>query len=180
MSDRTRKSLLEARNRGKMTYLMISLAVLVLDQVSKSLIEDFLPLHQTHPVIPGLLNLTHVRNSGVAFGMFASHGNRIGTFLLSGMGLAALLLVGLYFWRAAIEERRLLVSLALILGGAVGNLVDRVASGEVTDFVDFYFGSYHWHTFNVADSAITVGIVLMTLDIFWPASKPKAFQASAE
>jgi signal peptidase II len=165
---------------GKARYLLITTAVVILDQLSKGLIESYLPLHQTRTLIPGLLNLAHVRNSGVAFGMFASHGDRVGTMLLSALGLVALALVGLYFWRAAREERRLLLSLALILGGAVGNLIDRMASGSVTDFIDFYLGSYHWHTFNVADSAITIGIILMTLDIFWPATEPESVEAIAE
>ncbi len=180
MSDEASKRLPATGTSGKASYLLISLAVVVLDQLSKGLVESLLPLHQSRSVIPGLLNLTYVRNSGVAFGMFASHGNRIGTFLLSGLGVAALLVVGLYFWRAAREERRLLVSLALILGGAVGNLVDRLASGEVTDFIDFYLGAYHWHTFNAADSAITIGIILMTLDIFWPSKKPGPVEAIVE
>lgn len=166
--------------RGKAPYLLITLAVVILDQFSKSLIEGALPLHQSRAVIPGLLNLTHVRNSGVAFGMFASHGDRTGTLLLTALGLVALGLVGLYFWRAERRETRLLLSLALILGGAIGNLIDRMASGGVTDFIDFYLGTYHWHTFNVADSAITVGIVLMTLDIFWPSRKPEPAAATAE
>jgi signal peptidase II len=165
---------------GKARYLLITVAVVILDQFTKSLIESFLPLHQTRTVIPGFLNLAHVRNSGVAFGMFASHGDRAGTILLSALGLLALALVGFYFWRTAREERRLLVSLSLILGGAIGNLIDRMASGSVTDFIDFYLGSYHWHTFNVADSAITIGIVLMTLDIFWPARQPESAGAIAE
>ncbi len=180
MSKETRGPLPASPGSGKAGYLLISLAVLVLDQLSKSLVESLLSLHQSRTVIPNLLDLTYVRNSGVAFGMFASHGDRFGTLLLSGLGLAALLLVGVYFWRAAREEKLLLVSLALILGGAVGNLVDRLGSGEVTDFVDFYLGSYHWHTFNVADSAITIGIVLMTLDIFWPTKGPKPGEATVE
>jgi len=153
---------------GKSGFLLISVVVLLLDQLSKSLIEASYPLLASRAIIPGLLNFTHVRNSGVAFGLFAARGDRFGTLLLTVLGLAALAIVGYYFWKAARGERLLLVSLALILGGAVGNLVDRISSGEVTDFVDLYLGSYHWHTFNVADSAITVGIVLMAIDIFRP------------
>ena len=180
MGNEAKKRLPARLSTGKTSYLLISLAVLVLDQLSKNLVESLLSLHQSRPVISGLLNLTHVRNSGVAFGMFASHGDRVGTLLLTGLGLAALLVVGVYFWRTPREERRLLVSLALILGGAVGNLLDRMVSGEVTDFIDFYLGAYHWHTFNAADSAITIGIILMTLDIFWPAKKPEPVEAIAE
>jgi signal peptidase II len=89
--------------------------------------------------------------------------------------------VGLYFWRTPDKDVPLLVALSLILGGAVGNIVDRMANGAVTDFIDVYFGTYHWHTFNVADSAISVGIVLMAVDIFWsPKRRADAASGSAD
>jgi signal peptidase II len=150
----------------KSSYLLISLAVAVLDQWTKWQVEAHLPRHLPTEVIPGFLNLTHVRNTGVAFGLFASQGQAWATVLLTALGLAALLVVGLYFWRTPDDDVPLLVALSLILGGAVGNLVDRIANGAVTDFIDVYFGTYHWHTFNVADSAISIGIVLMAVDIF--------------
>lgn len=149
---------------GKKSYLLVSLAVLALDQWSKRWIESAFPLHSSRPVIDGFFNLTHVRNTGVAFGFLAGSGRGVGPILLSLLGFAALGFVGLYFWRATPREKSLLVGLSLILGGAVGNLLDRLASGAVTDFLDFYVGTYHWHTFNLADSAITVGIGCMLLD----------------
>ncbi len=148
---------------GKALYLLISLVVLVIDQWSKWLIELQLDPHHVVPVIPNLLNLTHVRNTGVAFGLFAAHDSVVGTWILSLLGMAALAFVGYYFRQVDPRDRGLLIALALVLGGAVGNLIDRLASGGVTDFIDFYIGRYHWHTFNVADSAITVGIILMIL-----------------
>lgn len=148
---------------GKALYLLVSLVVLVVDQWSKWLIELQLDPHHVIPIIPKLLNLTNVRNTGVAFGLFAAHDNIVGTWILSLLGMAALAFVAYYFRQVDPRERGLLVALALVLGGAVGNLIDRLASGGVTDFIDFYFGRYHWHTFNVADSAITVGIILMIL-----------------
>lgn len=151
---------------GKGAYLLISLIVLALDQWSKWLIEANLELYQVVSVIPNFLNLTHVRNTGVAFGLFAAHGDVVGTWLLSTLGLAALIFVGLYFRQVPRSDVMLLSALALVLGGAVGNLVDRVASRGVTDFIDVFVGSYHWHTFNVADSAITVGIVFMLISSF--------------
>jgi signal peptidase II len=154
--------------RGKGAYLLLSLAVLVLDQWSKQLIEAHLPHHASHEVIPGLLSITHVRNTGVAFGLFASRGGEAHTWLLSGLGALALAVVGIYFWRTGVRHRMLLTALALVLGGAVGNLQDRLAAGAVTDFIDFYVGTYHWHTFNVADSAITVGLCLLVADALWP------------
>ena len=152
--------------RTKARYLLLSLAVLVLDQWSKWLVELHLGDHASIEVIPGLLNFTHVKNTGVAFGLFATRGNAVGTVILTALGIGALIFVGYYFRITPHGDRPLLAALALILGGAVGNLFDRVLRGAVTDFVDFYFGTYHWHTFNVADSAITIGIGLMILGAF--------------
>jgi signal peptidase II len=151
---------------GKLRYLFVSLAVIVLDQWSKWMVEVHLPHHAAHPLIPGFLNLTHVRNTGVAFGLFASEGLAGGSWLLTLLGLAALTAVGVYFWFAPARDRLLLVALALVVGGAIGNLIDRVSSGAVTDFIDVYVGLHHWPSFNVADSAISIGIVLMALDSF--------------
>lgn len=148
----------------KRRFLLLSLFVLVADQGSKWWVEAELPLHRPHEVIAGFLNFTHVRNTGVAFGLFAAQGDLVETIILTLLGLLALALVAYYFAKTANEARWLLTALALILGGAVGNLVDRVANGGVTDFIDVFIGNYHWHTFNVADSAISVGIGFLILD----------------
>lgn len=151
----------------KLRYLFVSLAVIILDQWTKWLVELHLPHHIVDPVIPGFLNLTHVRNTGVAFGLFAaSPGEESSSWLLTLLGLAALTAVGLYFWFAPSRNRGLLTALALVVGGAVGNLIDRIGSGAVTDFIDVYVGTHHWPSFNVADSAISIGIVLMAIDSF--------------
>lgn len=152
---------------GKVRWLYLSALVVALDQWSKWWVQDRLPLHVPHPVFPGL-NLTHVENTGVAFGLFAADGRLPVTLTLTLLGLVALGVLGVYFARTPHQDRRLLAALALILGGAVGNLIDRVASGAVTDFVDVYVRSYHWHTFNVADSAITVGTLLIVWDVLRP------------
>ena len=157
-----------AEMRIKWRYLLISLAVLLADQWTKWLIESHLSDHASVEVLPGFLDLTHVRNTGVAFGFFASGGNATGTLVLTLLGLAALVFVGYYFWIVPRRDRSLLVALALVMGGAVGNLLDRVMTGAVTDFIDFYYGTYHWHTFNVADTAISIGIGLMLLGTFRP------------
>lgn len=154
-------------------YLLLSLAILVLDQVSKWLIEAYLVEHKTLSLIPGLLNFVHVRNTGVAFGLFPAHGDLRGTLVLAGLGLFALSFVLYYFWTTPLRDRPLLLALSLIIGGAVGNLVDRLANGGVTDFIDFHFQGYHWHTFNIADSAITIGIGLMILSSLRPVRGPE-------
>jgi signal peptidase II len=164
---------------GKGTYLLASLAVVVLDQWSKWWVEAHLAGHAPVRLLPGLVSLTHVRNTGVAFGLFPAEGSLLGMLLLSLLGLAGFSLLAYYFLHTPLQQRLLLASLALVLGGAVGNLIDRVASGAVTDFVDVYFHSYHWYTFNVADSAITIGIVMMTAELFLP-TRRAAVPAAAE
>jgi len=160
---------------GKGVYVMLALLVLFLDQLSKGLVETSYALHSSHPVIAGFLSFTHVRNSGVAFGLFATQGDgQFGAVVLSLLGLVALGIVGLYFWRTPTSDRLLLVALGSIMGGAVGNLLDRVVSGGVTDFIDVYVGTHHWHTFNIADSAISVGIGLMIVDLFRPSQPDEA------
>jgi signal peptidase II len=162
----------------KLRYLLVSLAVIVLDQWTKWLVELRLPQHTTQPVVAGFFNLTHVLNTGVAFGLFASDGGGSG-WLLTALGLGALVAVGLYFWFTPSRDRVLLVALALVVGGAVGNLIDRVARGAVTDFLDVYVGLHHWPSFNIADSAISVGIVLMAIDSFRPSHPAQETPAPA-
>lgn len=158
----------DAAAPGKWRWLLISLAILVADQWTKWLVELHLPQHASHPLVPGFLSLTHVRNTGVAFGMFASGGEQVGTLVLAGLGLLALAVVGYYFHQTPASNRLLLGALALVVGGAIGNLCDRLASGAVTDFVDVYWRTHHWPAFNVADSAISIGLLLMAADALWP------------
>jgi signal peptidase II len=163
----------------KLRYLLVSLGVLVLDQWTKWLVEAHLPHHTAQPIIPGFFNLTHVRNTGVAFGLFASDVGVGNNWLLTLLGIGALTAVGVYFWFAPSGERSLLVALALVVGGAIGNLIDRVSSGAVTDFIDVYVGAHHWPSFNVADSAISIGIVLMAIDSFRPRHREAPAAATA-
>jgi signal peptidase II len=151
----------------KARYLLVSLAILVLDQWSKWLVELHLPRGASEPVLPGFLDLVHIQNTGVAFGLLSEHGEAR-SWVLAVLGLAALAAVSFYFWITPRRDRLLLVALALVAGGAVGNLIDRMAAGGVTDFIDVYVGRHHWPAFNVADSAITVGIALMIFDAISP------------
>lgn len=166
--------------RYKARYLLLSLLVLVLDQWSKWMIESHISQYTHWPVIPDLLNFTNVKNTGVAFGLFAAQGDFTGTLVLTLLGLAALGFVGYYFWLVPRQDRMLLTALSLVIGGAIGNLLDRIMNGGVTDFIDFYFGSYHWHTFNVADTAISVGIGLMILGTFLYPGQPPADSPSSD
>ncbi len=147
---------------------LIAVGVVVVDQLTKIMIRDMIPLHGTVTIVPYLFNLTHVTNPGGAFNLLASSDDsfRIPFFLgMTAVAVGALL----YFLRdIETEQRLLLFAVAGVLGGAIGNFIDRVVLGEVTDFLDVYIGSYHWPSFNVADSFITVGvIVLLAHSLFW-------------
>lgn len=159
----------------KKTFLLWpALAVLALDQATKVLIATRFPLHETKPLISGFFNLVHVRNRGMAFGIMNRPGADWGFVLLLGATFAAVALLLFWFYRLKSEERGISFPLSLILGGATGNLIDRVRLGEVIDFLDFYIGPYHWPAFNVADSAITVGTLWLAATLlFHPALKEK-------
>jgi signal peptidase II len=145
-----------------MKWLSVSLLVLVLDQASKLLADAMLVLHQPVMLIPSLA-ITKAYNTGAAFSFL---GDASGWQRWFFVGLALLVSIVLLVWlrRLKASERRTALALALILGGAVGNLVDRVIYGYVIDFIDVYYGSWHWPIFNVADSAITIGAGLLLLD----------------
>ena len=146
-------------------YLAVSLAVLFLDQWSKGLVTRTMEVHQSKTVVPDLFDLTYVRNTGAAFGLFASVDSSLKAILLNSIAVIVFLIVSAYALRSSHKSIRLQVGLALILGGAVGNLLDRVRFGYVVDFLDFAISGHHWPAFNVADSAICIGVALLFLDM---------------
>jgi signal peptidase II len=143
----------------------VALGILALDQITKLVIVRSLTLGQTIPVVPGLFNIVYVLNPGAAFGFLASlpDGFRNPFFVL--ISVAAAVLIVAYHARHLRALVLPSLGLGLILGGAVGNLIDRLRYGMVVDFLDFYLHRYHWPAFNVADSAISVGVGLMLLDM---------------
>ena len=144
--------------------LLLAAVILALDQWTKAWIERILPPGSVREVIPGFFNLTHVRNDGVAFGLLAANDGPWKIWLLAGLALVAIAVVISLLRGTPAHQRLSIAALGLVLGGAVGNLLDRIMSGAVTDFLDFYRGTYHWHNFNVADSAISVGVALLVFD----------------
>jgi len=146
-------------------YFVVSLAVLVVDQWTKGLITRAFEVHQSRSVIGGLFDLTYVRNSGAAFGLFASVDSSIKAIVLNSVAVLVFLVVSAYALRSSHRSVRLQLGFALILGGAVGNLLDRVRFGYVVDFLDFSVSGHHWPAFNVADSAICIGVALLFLDM---------------
>ena len=145
--------------------MILVIAVLVLDRWSKATIQSRFELNESATVIDGFFNITYVRNTGVAFGIFSSISSPAKTLLLSVFTVFAVVIVIAYSVRNPAGHRLLQVALALILGGALGNLYDRLFYGYVVDFLEFYVRTYHWPSFNVADSAITIGVALLALEI---------------
>ena len=139
--------------------------ILLLDQAVKAIVVSKLSLHESIVVIPGFLDITHVRNTGAAFGFLNAADFQFKSIVLIGIATAALIAIGAYAAQLAPEEKLARWGLALILGGAVGNLIDRARMGYVVDFVDAYWHTWHFWAFNVADAAITVGAILMVLDV---------------
>lgn len=141
------------------------LAVLALDQISKQIVLKTLPLHDTVNLIPGLLDLTHVQNTGAAFGLLNAAEFAYKPAIMIGIAAIALVAIAAYGAQLGFHERMARLGLSLILGGAFGNLIDRAFIGHVVDFVDVYWGNSHFWAFNVADAAITIGAILVLLDM---------------
>ena len=143
-------------------------AVFALDRLAKWIIETRLSLADTYTVIPGFFDIVHTQNSGVAFGLFNDSTFQWRTALLVLASVVAVAVVSAIIWKTRQFQPFLLWGLALILGGAAGNLYDRILAGRVTDFLDFYIRGYHWPSFNVADSALVVGCGLLLVDMLRP------------
>ncbi len=149
-------------------WLWLSLLVIVLDQASKQLVESSLLVFETVPLLP-FFNLTLVYNEGAAFSFLSDQGGwQRGFFVV--LALVVTLVLISWLRRLGPGERVMAIALGLVIGGAVGNLIDRILFGHVIDFLDLYYGQWHWPTFNVADSAITVGVVVLLFDTFFPGS----------
>jgi len=151
-------------------HLLIAFLVVVLDRGAKLAIARRLSLHQSISIIPGFFRLTHVENRGAAFGLFADSHSEWKIAVLVLFSLVALVIVAALLWKNSHAMTTTGVGLALILGGALGNLWDRLVSGHVVDFLLFYIGQYQWPAFNVADSAIVMGAGLLVFEILFTKS----------
>jgi signal peptidase II len=145
----------------------LGLAVVAADQITKALIRMWLPLYDSQTVIPGFLNLVHVRNEGMAFGLLNAADFEYKWLVTTALAGAALLGITYYARHLRPDERAARAGLSLILGGALGNLIDRLHAGHVVDFVDVYVGTWHFWAFNVADAAINVGAALVFFDLLF-------------
>ncbi len=154
-----------AQPRLRHVELWLPLLVVALDQVTKWLVRERIPLHSSVEVIPSFLDFTHVRNTGAAFGFLNGVDFPGKTLVIAVVAIGALIGVSIYAGTLAREQLAARLGMALIIGGAAGNLIDRIFVGSVVDFVDAYWGTFHFWAFNVADSAITVGVALMIIDM---------------
>jgi signal peptidase II len=157
--------LMSPKLQGRLPYLVLVVITLIADRWSKAWIQHRFDLNESTSIIDGFFNITYVRNTGVAFGIFSSVSSPAKSLLLSIFTAFAAVVVITYSVRSSAQNRLLQVALALILGGALGNLYDRLAYGYVVDFLEFYVGTYHWPSFNVADSAISIGVALLAIEI---------------
>jgi signal peptidase II len=157
-------------------YYALIVHLFLLDLVTKWIISKRLPVYASIKVIPGFFNITHIHNKGAIFGFFSRTNNHLVFIILTIASLLALAFVVYYFFKTAAAEWGMKLALTLILAGALGNLFDRMVRGYVIDFLDFYIKNHHWPFFNVADSCISLGAVLLLI-FFWirkPACSPSS------
>ena len=153
---------MSAKNKLVLNWVIF---IVGLDQATKFVVDQTLPLSVPIPVIDDFFNLTYVRNPGAAFGILAESGEFFRRAFLIGFPLVAVGFIAAMLRRLAEDETWLITALSFVLGGAVGNLIDRIFYGEVIDFLDFYWSIYHWPAFNVADSFISVGVVMIVYSL---------------
>jgi len=142
-------------------FIFGAIAVIVLDQITKAAITEKLFMYGSYKVIDGFFSLVYVMNPGAAFGFLAGAPEIFRYLFFISVTVLAILLIIYYILKSKSQDVLMVISLTLIFGGAVGNLIDRIRFGAVVDFLDFYIGTWHWPAFNVADSAISIGAVLM-------------------
>jgi signal peptidase II len=158
------------------TLSIITLIILVLDQTTKLYVDANFRLHETVPVIRDFFHLTYVRNKGAAFGILSDSAVRIPFFIT--VSVIAMIGILWYVGRLRNDQKLAFFSLSLVFSGAFGNLIDRIRLGEVIDFLDVFWQRHHWPAFNVADSAITVGVVLLFIEM-WREDRNKSAESSA-
>ena len=136
--------------------MLVSAVIVVIDQITKAVTRSEMMLGESRPVIKNFFHFTYITNDGMAFGLNFPGG----IYFFTSVSLLMTVFLGWYFWQQKDSDLTLRLSLALILAGAIGNLIDRILFGTVVDFFDFMIGSYHWYIFNVADASVTIGMVL--------------------
>jgi len=159
-------------NSARATHFLLALLVVILDRWTKHLVATRIMMYRHIQIIPEFFQLTHTENTGAAFSLFANSPSHWKTALLIAFSVVAMIVVSVLLWKQSRALTMTGIALSLILGGAVGNLWDRVASGRVVDFLLFYIKQYQWPVFNLADSAIVVGASLLVIEILFSRPKP--------
>ena len=150
----------------------VSGVLIVMDQYTKLMVSLHIPLNYSVKVVEDFFNLTHIRNSGVAFGLFASQQSEYKALMFIAISTIAIIAILVIFHQTPKEKKMVQTGLILIFSGAIGNLIDRILHGEVIDFVDFFINRSHFPAFNIADSCITVGVIMMVIDLFFGKADP--------
>ncbi|MCM2279110.1 MAG: signal peptidase II [Oligoflexia bacterium] len=163
------------KSRKYFILLLLAVGIGVLDQATKWLVLRNFHLHESVHLVPGFFSLTYIRNTGAAFGILADADAAFRVPFFVVFPLIALLAIGAIFHKLGEKDRKLSIALSLVVGGALGNLIDRVRFGYVVDFLDFHWNyAYHFPAFNVADSAICVGVAILMLDMAFAPEEPEA------
>lgn len=163
-----------SRSALRSIYFLVSAAVIVLDRLTKHIVARNIELNfGSVSVIPNFFSITHVENTGAAFSLFADWPQRVRVPMLVGFSVVAMLVVAYLLWSSAKKPSWTGFALAFILGGAIGNLYDRILYGRVTDFLHVYIGPHTWPDFNLADSAIVTGAILLGIDLLFGKSSPQ-------
>ena len=153
-------------NPRYLVLITMALTIISLDQITKFLIHHSMRLHESIAIVEGFFAITYIRNPGAAFGFLADLGDQFRFYFFVTISIVALIFLGIFFYKTPREDLLTQVGISLVVGGALGNLIDRLRLGEVIDFLDFFIGSSHWPAFNVADSAISIGLALLILQLF--------------
>ena len=173
------KGLPQSNDSMRKYFFLIAVCVVALDRLAKWAVATYVPLHESLTVIPGFFHITHVENPGAAFGLFAESSAPWKIAALVGFSMVALVIVSVLLWKNSHIMNTTTIGLSLILGGATGNLWDRIVDGRVVDFLHFYVGSYSWPDFNVADSAIVIGAILLVSEILFAKPSGEAVKSSS-
>jgi signal peptidase II len=162
---------------AKRHYLIlftVVLGIIILDQITKAIIDHTMRLHESIVVLEGFFAITYIRNPGAAFGFLSDLSDSFRFYFFFIVSIVALSFLTFFFYKTRLDDYWTIIGISLVGGGALGNLIDRMRFGEVVDFLDFFIGSYHWPAFNVADSAISIGLVLLIFHLFVQSRKDAA------
>ncbi len=155
-------------------FFSTAILALALDQTSKFIIKTKMGIYQSIPVIKGFFNITHIENSGISFGMFNNGSNEIKRWILAAAVSAAMIAIFIYWLRNRTRDKLFDISWGLIIGGAAGNLIDRILTGRVTDFLEFYYKTWSFPVFNIADTCVTAGVFLIIIHTLFVKEKKDA------